>query len=284
MIPRAVLAASILLSGSAALADTHFDRALPVSGQVDLYVSSNSGTVHITPGSDSQVHISAHLHPGWNKGGDVEDRMNRIAANPPIEQSGNTIKVGDARPELRDLFNNISIDYEITAPRSVALNLRTGSGDINVDNVGRFLKAETGSGSVRAHGIAGPAELHTGSGDIELQQAGAGDVKVSTGSGSIRVNGLSGGLLARTGSGDIEANGTLSGPANLQSGSGSIRLHIGHDARYSLDASTGSGSIRFSQGGQSHDAGEDHHHVFTSVNGGGPTLKASTGSGDIEIN
>ena len=60
-------------------------------------------------------------------------------------------------------------------------------------------------------------------------------------------------------------------------------MHIGHDARYSLDASTGSGSIRVSQPGAPHDS-EDRHHVFTSINGGGPPLKASTGSGDIEIN
>ena len=118
MILRAALAASILLSTSAAFADAHFDRTLQVSGQPDLYVSSNSGSIHISPGSDSQIHVSAHLHPGWNKGGDVEDRMNRIAANPPIEQSGNTIKIGDARPEDRELFNNISIDYEVTAPPS----------------------------------------------------------------------------------------------------------------------------------------------------------------------
>ena len=283
MLIRPIALAALLLSTSAALADVSFDRTLSVSAQPDLYVASGSGTVKIVPGSDSQIHIKAHLHPGWNVGGDVEERMKRIAANPPIEQSGNTIHVGDVSREDRELYNKISIDYEVTAPTASALNLRTGSGDIEVDNLGRFLKADTGSGSVRAHGVAGPADLRSGSGDIELQQQSpAGDVKASTGSGSIRINGLSGALIAKTGSGDIEANGALTGPANLQSGSGSIRLHLGREARFSLDASTGSGSIRVAQTG-SHDS-DEKHHVFTSANGGGPTLKASTGSGDIEIN
>ncbi len=135
---------------------------------------------------------------------------------------------------------------------------------------------------MRAHGVQGPADLHTGSGDVELQELGSGDVKAATGSGSIRVSGLAGGLVARTGSGDIEANGKLAGDSRLQTGSGSIRLHLGSDARFNLDAATGSGSIRVSQPGAPQLAAE-RHHLSGQVNGGGPSLEARTGSGDIEV-
>ncbi|ADW68528.1 DUF4097 family beta strand repeat-containing protein [Granulicella tundricola] len=286
MLIRALALSSALLITVSAHADGNFDRTVTVNGQSDLYVSSNSGHIHIYPGSDSEIHIKAHLKAGgWNhsEGGDVEDRIRRIVDNPPIQQSGNTIRVGNVSPEDRKLFNNISIDYEISAPKSVALNLHSGSGDVDVDNLGRFLKADTGSGSVRAHGIGGPSDLHTGSGDIELQQQAPGEVKTSTGSGSIRINGLNGSLQAHTGSGDIEANGSLTGPATLQSGSGSIRLHIGRDAHFDAEASTGSGSIRISQPGAPQGS-DERHHVSASINGGGPSLTARTGSGDIEIN
>ncbi len=273
MILRAVLAAAIF--STAAHAD--FDRNLNVSGPADLFVSTGSGHIHIFPGSDTEFHIKARVYAGWNAGSDIQDRIRKISANPPIEQSGNAIHLGDVRPEDRHLYNNITIDYEISAPKTTALNLRSGSGDINVENLGRFLKADTGSGSVRAHGIAGPAELRTGSGDIDLEEQAAGEVKASTGSGSVRINGLSGPLTARTGSGDIEANGTLTGPSRLQSGSGSIRLHLQHDARYNVDAATGSGSIKV-PGSTS-----DHHHLSAPINGGGPSLELRTGSGDIEI-
>ena len=270
-----LLAAAVLVAAANA---QDFERNLSASSATDLYVSTGSGHIHIYPGSDSEVHVKARLHAGWNAGGDIEERMRRIAANPPISQSGKEIHIGEVPQEQRNLYNNITIDYEISAPRAVALNLRSGSGDVQVDNVGRFLKGETGSGSIRAHGIAGPADLHTGSGDVELQQTSAGEVKASTGSGSIRINGLAGPLTARTGSGDIEANGNLTGPSRLQTGSGSIRAHIAHDARFNVDASTGSGSI--------HVAGVsgEHHHLSTAINGGGPALEAHTGSGDIEIN
>jgi len=271
----AILAAAALTAASQA---QDFERTLSASSATDLYVSTGSGRIHIYPGSDSEVHIKGHVHAGWNAGGDIEERMHKIAANPPINQSGKDIHIGDVSPAERPLYNNITIDYEISAPKAVALDLHTGSGDVEVDNVGRFLKTQTGSGSIRAHGIEGPSDLHTGSGDVELQQKGTGEVHASTGSGSIRINGIAGPLTAKTGSGDIEANGNLAGPSKLQTGSGSIRAHVAHDSHLSVDATTGSGSIRIA--GNS----SDHHHLSAPINGGGASLEAHTGSGDIEIN
>lgn len=270
------LFATVLLTVAAHAGD--FERTLHVSGATDVYVSTGSGGIHIFPGSDSEVHIKAHVHAGWNAGGDIEERIKQISANPPITQNGKDIRIGEVDAEDRRRYNNISIDYEISAPKGVALDLRSGSGDVEVDNVGRFLKGSTGSGSIRAHGIGGPSDLHSGSGDIELQQQASGEVKASTGSGSIRINGLNGPLTARTGSGDIEANGALTGPSKLQSGSGSIRAHVGKDSHLSVDATTGSGTIRIA--GNS----SEHHHLSAPLNGGGAALEAHTGSGDIEIN
>ena len=263
---------------SAATQAQDFERSLPASSATDLYVSTGSGHIRVTPGPDSQIRIKGHVHAGWNAGGDIDERIRRIIANPPVSQSGNETRIGSVSSEDRHLYNNITIDYDISAPKGLALNLHTGSGDVEIDNVGRYLKSETGSGAIRAHGIAGPSDLRTGSGDIELQQLAPGEVHASTGSGSIRISGINGALTARTGSGDIEANGTLTGPSHLQSGSGSIRAHIGKESHLSVDATTGSGSIRIA--GNS----SDHHHMSAPINGGGASLEAHTGSGDIEIN
>jgi hypothetical protein len=278
---RNLTAALLFATATAAFADADFDRTITVSAQPDLYVSTGSGSIKITPGSDNQIHIKAHVKAGWGGGHDVDERIRQIVANPPITQSGNTIRVGETTD--RSLYNNISIDYEITAPASVALNLRSGSGDVEVEHVGRFLSATSGSGSVRAHGIHGPADMHSGSGDIELQQEAAGEVKAQTGSGSVRINGLDGELTARTGSGDIEANGHLTGAARLSSGSGSVHLNLTPDAHFQLESSTGSGSIRVHFPNAPQQGEDSRHHLNGAVNGGGPVLEARTGSGDIEI-
>lgn len=277
MIVRTLFSAALLTSAAFA---SDFERTLPVAPAVDLYISTGSGRIHIKPGSESEIHIKAHVYSDRNGGGDTDGRITRIAQDPPIRQNGNEVHVGEAKPEDRHLYNNITIDYEVTAPRGTAINLHSGSGDVDVEHMGRFLKADTGSGSIRVSGLGGPADMRTGSGDIELEQSGQGEVKATTGSGSIRIRGLAGALTARTGSGDIQADGKMAGPSRLQSGSGSIRVHAGPEAHFDVDASTGSGSIRVAR---APDPGQSHH-LNVHMNGGGPLLEARTGSGDIEIN
>jgi Putative adhesin len=279
-----LLATAILLTVSTAAfaSDSQFERTLSVSAQPDLYVSTGSGDITIRPGSDNQVHIVGHIHAGWSiTGGDQEARIKRIVENPPITQDGNTIHVGESSDH--ELFNHLSIDYVVTAPASVALNLHSGSGDITIDHAGRYLSASSGSGDVRAHGINGPSDLSTGSGDIELQATGSGDLKAKTGSGGIKIQGLNGALTARSGSGDIQAEGHLTGAAMLGSGSGSIKLRLTPDAHFNLEASTGSGDIHvgFPNAPQQND--NSRHHLTGPVNGGGAPLEVRTGSGDVTI-
>jgi hypothetical protein len=280
LVATAALALSSVTTARAA--DSNFDRTLNVGSAPNINVSTGSGSIHLRPGSDAQVHIVGHVHSshGWMSGGsDVDTRVRQIANNPPIVQSGNDITIGERHNN--DLYRNISIDYEITLPRNSVIVATTGSGDLEIQDVGASLKAQSGSGSVRAHGIPGSAALGTGSGDIELQQSGSGEVKAETGSGSIRLHGLSGALKASTGSGDIEAEGHPRTDWKISTGSGSIRLAVGN-TNFNLDADTGSGSINVSQP-ITMQGSLNRHHVSGVVNGGGPTIRANTGSGDIQV-
>ena len=275
--------ATLILAATAALADGNFDRTLNVSGSPNVSVSTGSGYIRLHPGSGNQVHIVAHLRSshGWMSGGsDADSRIQQIVSNPPIVQNGNDITIGERHNN--DLFRNISIDYDITLPRASAITAGTGSGDIEIQDVGASLKAETGSGNVQAHGIHGTALLETGSGNIELGETANGDVRAQTGSGNIHLDGIAGGLRASTGSGDIEISGNPTTDWKLETGSGSIRMNLGSGARFNLNASTGSGTVHTSQP-ITMQGSIERHHIIGSVNGGGPTLRAETGSGDIEI-
>ena len=279
----AVTALVLLTATSAFAADSSFDRTLNVGASPNVSVATGSGSIHLHPGSSNQVHVIAHLHSshGWMSGGsDADSRIQQIVSKPPIVQSGNDISIGERHNN--ELYRNISIDYDITVPTTSTLAAVTGSGDIEVQDVGASIKAQSGSGSVRAHGIPGSATLGSGSGDIELEQTGPGEVKAETGSGSVRLHGVSGALKASTGSGDIEAAGKPAADWRISTGSGSIHLTVGN-AHFNLDADTGSGDINLSQP-ITMQGSLNHHHVSGSVNGGGPTIRANTGSGDIRIN
>ncbi len=272
----------LLLSVAALAADHDFERTLSTGSSPTVSVSTGSGYIHLRPGPDNQVKVAAHLHAGnnWLGGGDVEARIAQIVSNPPVVQSGNDIIIGERH--AGDRYRNISIDYEVTLPRASSIEGSTGSGDVELQDVGARFKGSSGSGSVRARNVSGPASLESGSGDIELNQSAPGDVRAQTGSGNIRLNNVSGGLKAGTGSGDIEVSGNPASDWKLDTGSGSVRLTLGSAARFNLSASTGSGSIHTQQS-MATQGESNRHHLSGTVNGGGPTLRINTGSGDVEI-
>ena len=271
----AALATLALAALPALASEATFERNLNVNGRVELSVSTGSGHIHLTKGSGSQVHIYGHVKSNW--GSENEQRVREIAANPPIEQTGNIIRIGARHENL----HNISIDYDIQAPADAFLEAGSGSGDINDDGVGQDAKLSTGSGSIHATGLRGGFKVDTGSGDIYAEQTGEGDVKAQTGSGRIELREIHGGLHAGTGSGDIKISGSPTGDWRLETGSGSIEFTPGNTG-FVLDASTGSGSVHTDRE-MTVQGSFDKHHITGKVNGGGPTVRIQTGSGDVRV-
>ena len=251
-----------------------FERTLNVSGTVTLHVSTGAGNIHITPGSDNQVHIFGRVKSSW---GGSEQRVHDIANNPPIEQTGSILHIGGHMENL----HNISIDYEIKAPAKTLLEASSGSGNLDDDGVGVNSKLNTGSGNIHAKGLQESFSVETGSGDIVAEQSGSGDVRAHTGSGNIELKNLSGGLKAETGSGDIKVGGQPKSTWRLNTGSGSVEMWPEH-ASLTLEASTGSGSIKV-EGNEMDTLHSDHHSLSAKLHGGGPMVRVETGSGDIRI-
>jgi DUF4097 and DUF4098 domain-containing protein YvlB len=270
----AAVAVLALTTIPALASEATFDRTLSVNGRVQLNVGTGSGNIHLTQGSGTQVKIHGKVKSNW---GGSEDRVREIAANPPIEQTGNIIRVGGHHEN----YHNISIDYEIEAPADAFLEASSGSGNVTDDGVGDTAKLSTGSGNIHATGLKGSFSVGTGSGNVYAEQSGAGDVKAETGSGNIELKDLHGALKANTGSGDIKATGSPSSDWKLETGSGSIELWPGSTG-FTLDASTGSGTVH-SDREMSVQGSFDRHHITGKVGGGGPTVRLETGSGDIRI-
>jgi Putative adhesin len=294
-----LVAMFMCLPAVALAAERSFDRTLTVNGPVTLHVSTGAGYIHVSPGSDSQVHIVGHVKSSGNSwfGGSSDDAVSRVASNPPINQAGNIIRVGEGSD---DSMRHVSIDYEITTPANTMLTAESGSGDLQLSNLNGTVQAHTGSGSIRADklgagsrletgsgsieatNLMGSTTLQTGSGEVRAELGSAGDVVAGTGSGSIKLTNVHGAIKAETGSGSLEISGQPTSPWKLETGSGDVSLQVGSGARFTLDAQTGSGSVKtdlpLTMRGSL-----DKHHVTGTVNGGGPTIKAETGSGDIRI-
>lgn len=315
LIISAVLSVCFTAIPSLAASEGTFHRSLDVNGTVDIDLTTGSGNVKVRAGANGKVEITGHIRAsGWFDS--AQDRISRIEANPPIQQSGNSIRIG--HNEDSDLRHNISISYELVVPAQTQLtshsgsggqeidglggmvDVNAGSGDVHISNIGSTVRAETGSGdmklenvkgevraktgsgSIRATEIAGGFEGDTGSGHIELQQSAPGSVRLKTGSGGIEARGVRGSLEARAGSGEITAEGDPRGGWIVHTGSGSVRLRLDADAAFDLSARTSSGSISMSrpvtvQGMIS------RKEIHGRVRGGGPQVEVQTSSGNIEI-
>lgn len=270
----AALVLASIVSIPVIAAEATFDKTMKVSGKADLTIATGSGSVHITHGMDGQIHVFGRVRSSW---GATDEQVREIANNPPIEQTGNIVRIGVRRENM----HNISIDYEVQAPVDTYLKASSGSGEITDDGVGDNVKLSTGSGSIHATGLHGGFSVDTGSGNIYAEQIGDGDVKAETGSGSIELRNLHGGLHAQTGSGSIKVAGTPAAPWKLGTGSGSIELSTG-DAGMTIDAETGSGSVHTDRE-MTTQGTQNRHHVSGKINGGGPLVKLETGSGSIRI-
>ncbi len=302
LLPLLVVLALTIATPAFAESQGQFDRTLKVTAAPDVEVSTGSGDIVVRSGDASTVRVIGRIRAsnmsGWFGGGDVSAKIKRIESNPPIEQTGNMIRIGRIEdPELR---RNISISYEITVP--AATNLRantgsgntqvsgltsptkvnTGSGDVTLSNLSGETRANTGSGNINAENIKAVFHGETGSGDIHVRGTGTGDVFVSTGSGNISVDDMKGTLRARTGSGDVTVAGVATSSWDVQTGSGNVNLRLPSNAAFELNAETSSGSIdvnrEITMSGQL-----NKHHIRGKVNGGGTLLSLRTGSGDIEI-
>ena len=255
-----------------------------MNGNVTLSVSTGSGRISVQPGSDGQVRIVATMKTsqGWSWGGSdamtPEAAIAAITANPPVEQQGNVIRVGDLkdRPEGK----NVSISYEIIAPRQTALTAASGSGAQVIGDLAGPVHASTGSGSLEIGRIAGAVKASAGSGHIVVGGS-TGKTEASTGSGRIDVRAADGPVIARTGSGEIVVANLGQGEVQASSGSGSITVNLPASANFVLDASSASGSIQSDF--QLATTESSRRSLKGTVGSGGPLVRASSGSGSIHV-
>ncbi len=277
-----------------------FERTLQVNGTVDLQAYTRAGdiSVHSGPAGTVTIRGKIQVSDSWFSSGDWQAQVKQIEQNPPLQQSGNSIRIDSVEQR------HISIDYEITVPADTTLTTRTGSGDQRIEGLnGRLtlesgsgdmrlreianeIRAHTGSGDIEAHEISGAFTAETGSGDIRLDEKTSGDVRVRTGSGTVELRNVNGGLEAHSGSGDIDVNGVQAGPWDLRTGSGNVQIDVGANASFDLEASTSSGEVIVDrqvtmvvQG----EVSEHRHRINGKVGNGGPQLTVHTGSGDVHI-
>ena len=186
---RTFLPAVLAFATTAAFAaDATFDKTLTVSGSPQVSVATGSGYIHLHPGATNRSTSSATFTPQRL----VHERL--ATSTPASSRSPPT------RPSPRAAARSPSATATTTTSTATSPSTTTSPSPapppssphpapaISTSRASAPLsKRRPAPAAVHARGIQGPANLQTGSGNIELDEAGPGDVRAQTGSGTIHL-------------------------------------------------------------------------------------------------
>ena len=311
-----LLAATAVFAGCASgpAVSGNFEKSYTVSGPIRLELSNASGDVSITGSGDGKVHVSATVQASGMGMDDTKTRLRETLSNPPIEQIGDTIRIGRDVARLR----NVSISYKIEVPRNTEVNTSIAAGAQTIRNVHGPVKAQAASGSIRVDHIDRYAQLNTASGTLTASDVGddvransvsgnvavskiKGDVDISALAGTIEASQVGGRTSAETMSGSIDVQGatndvkarSASGRVNVQGNpaansywelktvSGSVQINVPSNANFHLTAGASTGEIRTDIPIVIEE--QDKHSLRAHVGTNGGRVEIHTTSGEIRI-
>jgi DUF4097 and DUF4098 domain-containing protein YvlB len=291
-----------------------FDRNYDVTGPIRVELTNASGDVDITGSADGKVHVHGDVRASGYGSDSPQKRLDDTVSNPPVEQRGDTIRIGKEVSRMR----NVSITYTIQVPHDTEVNATVASGAQTIRGVRGPVKVQAASGSIRVEKVERDAQLSTASGAISATDIGSevrvksatgtvtvtntrGDVIVDAIAGVIRVSHPGGRIEAGTASGDVEIQGAasdvkahaVSGRVSVQGNpgadsywelktmSGGVQLGVPASANLHLSAEATSGEIRTDIPIVIEEQGK--HSLRAHMGNGGGRVDVHTVSGEIRV-
>lgn len=315
-VPAGWLGAAFALAGCAVgpSVSGSFDRTLTVTAPIRLELSNASGDVSITGSAENKVHVHGQVHSSGMGFDSPQKRLDEMVTNPPIEQKGDTIRIGG---DLRRI-HNVTVSYVIEVPRDTEVTTTIASGSQTIRDLRGPVKAEAASGSIRVQHIDRQVKLTTISGSIDADSIGddvrassasgsvsvsdiKGDVSISalsgttqvikpggrvdadTASGSVEVQGATKDVKAHAASGRVDVQGNPSSNSywDLKTVSGLVQLGVPSSANFHLSAEAVSGQIKTDVPIVIEEQGK--HSLRARVGTGGGRVEVRTVSGEIRV-
>ena len=281
-----VLLASCLSPVAAA---RDFEKRIAAAPGGALRIELQGGSVEVESHDAHEVRVTAIVDGVGSRSLDFELTGDGVDVELRADLEGWFSKlVGDPRVRVR-----------VRVPRRYGLEIETGGGRIEADEIRGDVRAQTSGGPIEISDVEGDVDLRTSGGSIEVEEI-RGDVIMQTSGGPLRASEVTGRVEAHTSGGRIEIRDvrgrveahTSGGPievrftdepaGSIETSGGDIEVEFGSDAGASLDAKTSGGRVEVEHGVLTR--GElDPGHVVGDINGGGGELLLRTSGGDIRI-
>lgn len=230
-------------------------QSFSVGSNASLIIKEQGGNVSVFPSKTGDITVTPRKHQTTIA---PDSREVNILYDRTLNAQGNDQITVSTDP----WFSNT--DFYVTIPTTTTVQVTVKDGSIDIHS-GHGATVNTSNGSIALENIDGPVSAHTESGDVTTDNI-AGPLNISASSGSLWMSQIKGQIEAKTFSGDVVARSTtLNGNTLLQTQNGSVRfdgsldtngsyhmqttsgdvdLTLPANATFSLDASTGSGTVQ----------------------------------------
>ncbi|MDH4043822.1 MAG: DUF4097 domain-containing protein [Gemmatimonadota bacterium] len=213
--------ATLAIAALAGLQQQQTDTTFAVAANARLRLSNHAGTVRVTGGDQATMRVRA-----------THGSRDHIA----ITTRGTVIHIEAERDRGMPNF----VEYEVTVPRGMAVELDGVETEMTVEGVGGDLSVASVEGGITVRGAGAAVDLNTVEGDISLE-GGRGRISVSGVEGTVTVTGARGDLTVETVEGDITLDGVESTNVDLSTVDGDIvyRGTVQDGGRYRLTSHDG---------------------------------------------
>ena len=235
-----------------------------------LSVHARNGGITLKIWERDQVFVRAIKKAEASSGEEAEEMLETTAIE--IKERDSGIEIRTQRPDNKwKIFKNwnISVNYTITVPKNVRLDLETVNGSISIPSTTGNVKSETVNGSIKINGTRGAIDVETVNGKINLTEI-IGGVKAETVNGSIEI------AIAEQIQDDIRAE-TVNGRLQLS-------LPSDFQGRIQAESTIGHIDTEFPIVVKGRVGGRINKSLKGNLNGGnGPNIKLQTLNGGIDI-
>ena len=217
---------------------------LPANGRVEIH--NVNGRIEVSASSGRTVEVVAFKTARAQSAEAAREALTKIEI---VENVGSdVVRIETKKPRSGGFFNDGGqVRYTVKVPASVATELVTVNGGVEVMGLSGRIRAETTNGGIVGRDVSGALDASTTNGaiDVDLAQVADGGLK-------------------------------------LECTNGGIKLRLPGDARATISASVANGSI--DTGGLSLDTTESSpRRLQARLNGGGPSIRIEGTNGGIRI-
>lgn len=215
---------------------------LAAQGVARLDIRAGAGSLIVTGREGlTAIEVKAEVVAPDVRDKDMEEYL-RDRVELVLEKRGDVaVLVSRIRHEER-LFHfgeNVRIDLTVTIPKTMALDIDDGSGEMAVEDIAADVRVEDGSGALRVVRVVGRVRIDDGSGEIVVEHV-EGNLEIEDGSGGVEISDVTGDLTIDDGSGELRIR-RVGGVVTVDDGSGGIDIEgVEKDVRL---INTGSGGV-----------------------------------------